>query len=108
MGLIDQIFFLSLILPPFIEVALIATLLLKKERLTGEKSREIFQKNIKTFYSISAIFLVSLLIFISVEVLELFEVEIGLFHLVEVIHTTFLFIGLLLLGKLTYAMGWGK
>jgi hypothetical protein len=108
MGFLDQIFFLSLVLPPFIEIGLIVTLFIKKERFKGEKSREIFQKNIKTFYSVSTIFLVSLLIFISVEVLELFEAEISIFHLVEVIHTTLLLIGLLLLSKLVYAMGWGR
>jgi ABC-type molybdate transport system permease subunit len=96
MGFLDQIFFLSLVLPPFIEIGLIVTLFIKKERFKGEKSREIFQKNIKTFYSVSTIFLVSLLIFISVEVLELFEAEISIFHLVDFCgHIDYTLIGVL-------------
>ena len=108
MGIIEQIFYWCVILSLFIEVVLALVFLFFKERLTSEEARSVFVKNIDRTLYIGGLFLGALLLHVAAEFLELFEVERGVYVLMEVFHTTFLISALVLMAALTLTMGWKR
>jgi hypothetical protein len=107
MGLYGQAQIWSVYLTLVFSATLIAILLFKKNRLLGEKSREIFTKGSKTALYASIFLLISLFLYLVDEVFDLLNM--GVLHqITRTVHGVFLLFGLILFAILTFKMGWEK
>jgi hypothetical protein len=106
MSISNQIFVWSAVIALIIELILIAFILIRKEKVLSEQSRELFANHEKTFFYVGVLLLLSLLLEIIAEVTELFELEIGAALLLDNYSMIVLLLSLILITKITLEMGW--
>lgn len=106
MTILVELFSITVYISLILELLLITLIVLKRRSFLSEGSRVIFENNLKTASIIIGLMLGSLIIHFSAEVFELLS-NTTAFILLELFHTIFLDMALLIALSLTYRMGWG-